>query len=195
MFWIHAIMYFIFYIFILFMDGVLMGEERNQETSYKWVTIQDEKTRIQADFPSKPLKMLFELPFQNTPPTDFVSVYSLPSASGLFVLSTYTSAEMKPKKISKEHLLAFFQKVLVPHFFYNPSVFNDHLEFQYEPKVIEGYEGANFNICYFDHHLEKNIEGSSFVSGNSLYVYFYLASAKDFDHEIAKHFVKTVRFF
>lgn len=172
-----------------------MGERENREISYKWITIKDEATRIQGDFPSKPLKMVFELPFQNTPPEDLVSVYSLPMASGLLVLSTYTSAMDKPKKMSREALFEFFRKVLVPHFFYNPPVFNDHLDFEYLPKIMDGRNAADFKISYLDQNVKKNIEGSSFVNGESLYVYFCLGSAREFDENISSHFLKTVKLF
>jgi hypothetical protein len=173
----------------LLLCGGLMAEEISQE----WVTIKDQKTGLQVDFPRKPLEMSFETPFQNTPPEGQIHLYSAPMPSGILVASTFTSNKVSSDNLQKKALYQFFESILVPHFFFNPAVFNDQQVFTYEPKLIAGHPAASFHFSFHDHSLVKRLEGIAMVKKHTLYVYFYLASEHAFDTEVLNRFLHSVK--
>lgn len=178
---------------LLMMTGGLM-EDNKKAAGNEWVTVRDEKTGLQVDFPHEPIEMSFEIPFQNTPPKGTVRLYSVPGPKGLFVLGTFKADEMTKDWLSKEKLSDFLNHVLAPHFFYDPAVFRNEQIFGYRPKEVEGNPGALFQIFYLDHETEKQVEGYATVRDRVLYIYFYLSSVHDFDHERLKRFVNSVKF-
>lgn len=172
----------------LFLCGGLMAEQLPQ----KWVTIKNKVNGVQADFPQRPLEMTFEIPFQNTPPKGELHLYSVPMPTGVVVLSTFTSASVNEHWLQKEQIHQFFETILVPHFFFNPAVFQDHQVFHLQPSKIKGKKGASFQISYRDHGIAKKLEGQAIVKDNQLFVYFYLASDEAFDQNILQRFLKSV---
>ena len=169
---------------------VLMAEPLPQN----WVTIRDEQTGIQVDFPHSPLEMTFEIPFQNTPLTGQIHLYSFPTQTGILVLSIYTSQQLNDNWLKKENFYQFFETILVPHLFFNPAIFYDHQTFTYEPKQINGEKAASFQISHRDQEDVKKLEGIAMIRENTLYTYFYLTSEKSFDQELFKRFLNSVLF-
>lgn len=170
----------------LLLCGGLMAEQLPQH----WVTIKE--GALQADFPHRPIEMTFEVPFQNTPPTGHLHLYSVPIQSGVLVLSTFTSSAVNANWLQKEHLLQFFETTLVPYVFFNPSVFQDHQVFHTQSKQIKGEKAISFQISYEDHNVIKKLEGVATVKTNKLYIYFYLASEDTFDSATLQRFVDSV---
>lgn len=179
---------------VLLLGGGLMAEKNNKEESPKWVTLKDEETGFEVDFPRRPLDMEFDIPFQNTPPQGKIHLYSVPTQAGVLVFSTLSSDDIQEGWLQEKHLKAFFDKILVPHLFYNPKVFHDHQAFKYTPHEMDGASAAAFEITYRDHGTLKRVEGVSVVREGMLYTYFYLASDEHFDREILKHFVESFHF-
>lgn len=172
----------------LFLGGNLMAKE----LLGNWVTVKDEKTGLQADFPHQPLEMTFEIPFQNTPPIGQIHLYSMPTQSGIMVLCTYASDEIDKKWQTKDKLHYFFESILAPYFFFNPSIFKNKQVFEAHPAEILGKKGVAFDITYSDHGIIKKMEGQALVKEHTLYVYFYLASENHFDYEILNKFFESV---
>lgn len=177
----------------LLIYGGLMAQQHNEEHASEWVTVKDEATGLQVDFPRRPLEMTLDIPFQNTPPSGKIHLYSVPTSSGVLVLSTLTSSEILEGWLNEEHLKQFFDKVLVPHLFYTPNIFYNHQTFDYASQTFEGHPAATFHVTYLDHEVLKKLEGFAFVKDGSLYTYFYLASEKDFDQELLKYFVDSIK--
>jgi hypothetical protein len=173
----------------LFLYGGLMGEQTTQH----WITIKDEKTGLQADFPRQPLEMTFEVPFQNTPPTGQIHFYSVPTQTEILVACTFTSPLVHSDWLQKEKFYQFLETILVPHFFFNPAVFQDQQVFTYEPTKIAGEKAASFQISYHDHDVVKKLNGIAMVKENTLHLYFYLASEQTFDQEMLKRFLHSVK--
>ncbi len=172
----------------LLLCGGLMAEQLPKN----WVTIKDEESGLQADFPHQPIEMTFEVPFQNTPPKGQMHLYSVPIPTGVLVLSTFTSPTVNANWLQKEQLFHFFEKVLVPYVFFNPSVFQDHQVFNYQSKKIKGDKAASFQISYHDHGVIKKLEGIAISKKDKLYTYFYLASEKDFDTKVFQRFIDSI---
>ena len=162
--------------------------------AHEWISVKDEKTGLRIDFPHEPLNMTFDVPFQNTPPKGVVRLYSVPTQSGLLVLSIFQSSIKAKELLKKEQFMNFFSKILVPHFFYYPHVFQEQQIFEYQNMKIKELSGGIFQISYLDHEVEKKIEGCCAVDGGIFYIYFYLSSADDFDIEILKRFVNSIEF-
>jgi len=159
--------------------------------SEPWVTVKDKTTGLSADFPHHPLEMTFDVPFQNTPPTGQIHIYSVPTHKGLIGLTTYRSDTLTDGHLTKEKLLEFFDTVLVPHFFFNPAVFKDHQVFNYKPAEYEGLKGAEFQFSFLDHQFEKKLNGIGLIKDHTLYILFYLASNKDFDQKILDRYLNS----
>ncbi len=170
-----------------------MAKQENKIPSSNWVTIQDAETGLKADFPHRPLEMTFEIPFQNIPPTGHVHLYSAPTKTGVFLLSTMTTPGVASEALTTERFKQFFDEILVPHLFYDPKVLQDPQVFNYTPRQIEGQQGAAFQIIYQDHGVKKKIEGLALKHENILCAYFYLASETAFDQDQSKQFLKSVR--
>lgn len=184
--------FFILGIFLFFNRGV-MSDQSNDLLSLQWVAIQDKAAGLTADFPHHPLEMTFDIPFQNTPPTGQVHVYSVPTQKGLICLSTCTSPSLKDAQLTKEELLQFFENVLVPHFFFNPAVFQDKQTYNFQPTKYEGLDAATFQFTFLDHGVKKKLEGIALIKKNILIIPFYLASGNDFDAKVLDRFLKSFR--
>ena len=178
----------IFWGFALFLGGHLMAEQ----FSHPWITVKGKG--FQADFPHPPIEMTFDVPFQNTPRSGELKIYCVSTASGIFVLSHLTSAQIHPHWLKKEHLHQFFETTLIPYFFFNPSIFKDNQVFHYQPIQIQEKNGAAFQISYRDHDVLKRLEGQAIVKKDQLYVYFYLTSDSSFDPKILTHFLNGLQF-
>lgn len=172
----------------LILCGGLMAEQVSQH----WVTIKDKERGLQADFPHPPLEMTFEIPFQNTPPKGHIHLYSVPTQTGIFVASTFSSPEVSADHLQKEQFSEFFESLLVPYFFFNPAVFQDHQTFNHQ-FLGDQEDAISFQISYHDHGIVKNLEGRAIVKDNILYTYFYLASEKVFDPDLFKRFIDSVQ--
>lgn len=170
-----------------------MSDQLHDPHSQKWVTIKNKESGLKVDFPLTPLEMSFDIPFQNTPPEGQIHVYSLPTQKGLLVLSTFHSLKMDSKELTKEKLLQFFETILVPHFFYNPSIFHDHQDFKFKSVHSENGESASFQISFLDHGIEKRLEGIALIKNQTLYIPFYLASDMDFDQTVFDRFLGSVQ--
>ncbi len=174
---------------VLFSIGGLMAEPH---LTKKWMTIEDRETGLRADFPQRPLDITFDIPFQNTPATGHLHVYSVPTKTGVLILSTMTSPSVSVDMLEKSHLKQYFESVLVPHLFYSPKVFQKHQSFKYAPKEVEGQPAASFQFTYQDHDQQKHLEGFAFVKEHHLYTYFYLASEQHFDQNLLQRFVSSI---
>lgn len=172
----------------LVLSGGLMAEQLSQ----KWMTIKDEETGLNADFPRQPLELTFEIPFENTPPMGKVHLYSVPTQTGILVASAFSSPLVNSEWLQKDRLYQFFETILVPHFFFNPAVFQDKQIYTYHPTQIEGKEAASFELTYFDRDLKK-LEGIARVKESTLYIYFYLASETSFDQKMFEQFLQSVK--
>lgn len=174
---------------VLFLMGGLMAESHTTE---KWMTIEDREAGLRADFPQRPLDIIFDIPFQNTPATGHLHVYSVPTKTGVLILSTLTSPSVTTKMLEKEQLKQYFETVLVPHLFYSPKIFQDRQTFKYTSKEVEGHPAASFLFTYQDHDQQKRLEGFAFVKEHNLYTYFYLASEQNFDQNLLNRFVSSI---
>jgi hypothetical protein len=174
----------------IFFNRGLMAEH----SSFNWVAMQDEETGLRAEFPHYPVEMNIELPFQNTPPTGQLRLYSTPMEKGLLALSTFFSPAFNAEGLQKEQLQTFFETVLVPHFFFNPAVFQQHQTYRFRTLEIEGQEAASFQFSFKDHKVLKRLEGMAYIQDQTLYVAFYMASDSDFDQEVFKYFLNSVQF-
>ena len=180
---------------ILFINGGrLMAEQTQQLFPDPWITIKDDQIGLQADFPHRPLEMTFDFPFQNLPPTGQIHFYSVPTKAGLLVLSTFSSSAIKPEWLQKEQLHQFFENVLVPHFFFNPAVFQDHQVFNFRMGEFNEQDAAFFEFTFRDHGVVKKLDGIAQVHHQTAYLSFYLASEKDFDIEVLNRFLSTIQF-
>lgn len=177
----------------LFFNRGLMAEQSTPSSS-DWVTMQDRETGLRADFPHHPVEMNIEFPFQNTPPTGQLRLYSTPISKGLLALSTFLSPTFNVDGLQKEQLHQFFETVLVPHFFFSPSVFQDHQTYNFHIKKIEGQEVASFKFSFKEQRILKKLEGMARIQDQTLYVAFYMASDSDFDQEIYTQFLQSVQF-
>lgn len=175
----------------IFLRGGLMAEQLYSQPQ-QWTTIKDE-TGLQIDFPHHPLKLSFDVPFQNHPPQGQIDIYSLPIQKGLLGLSTFHSATIHTDWLQKERLYQFFETLLVPHFFYNPEIFQNQQVFNFQLSEFHGEESAVFQFSFQDHGLVKRLEGIALIKNQTLYVCFYLASANNFDPETLKRFLSSLQ--
>lgn len=171
-----------------------MAEQSHIPFSSNWVTVQDEENGLQADFPQYPVEMNIELPFQNTPPTGQLRLYSTPISKGLLAMSTFFSPTFSAEGLEKKQLQKFFQTILVPHFFFNPAVFHHHQTYHFHTKEIAGKEAASFQFSFKDNKILKKLEGIAFIQDQTFYVAFYMASDSEFDQEILSKFLSSIRF-
>jgi hypothetical protein len=178
---------------LLLLSGVLMAERASESLSHHWVTIQDEATGCQVDFPHPPLKITFDIPFQNTPPTEPLTIYSAPTRNGILVLSTFTSSAIDAEWLQEVSLKQFFETVLVPHLFYNPPVFQEYQTFCFSPQQESQNPTASFQFSYQDHGVVKKLDGKVMIKDHSLCVCFYLASTKVFDDDTLDYFLNSFR--
>ncbi len=178
---------------IIFLRGGLMAEQLHHPLPPLWVTIKDDETGLQIDFPHRPLEMTFDVPFQNSPPQGHIHFYSLPIQKGVLGLSIFRSVTIQSNGLHKEQLYQFFETLLVPHFFYNPEIFRHLQVFNFHPTEFHGEDSASFQFSFQDHGVVKKLEGIALVKNQTLYVCFYLASEKDFDSETLKHFLSSLQ--
>lgn len=176
---------------LLLLSGVLMAERASESLSHHWVTIQDEETGCQVNFPHAPLKITFDIPFQNTPPTESLTIYSAPTKNGILVLSTFNSSAIDAEWLQEVSFKQFFETILVPHLFYNPPVFQDHQTFCFSPQQESRSPTASFQFSYQDHGIVKKLEGRVIIKDHALCVCFYLASIKVFDDETLDCFLNS----
>jgi hypothetical protein len=170
-----------------------MAEESHLSLSQHWVTVKDEKTGLLVEFPRTPLEMTFEVPFQNTPPTGHIHLYSVPTQKGLLALSSFHCSTVDTDMLQKENLYQFFERILVPHFFFNPAVFQNHQVFHFKRIKFDSQEAVSFQFSFQDHEIEKKLEGIALIKKQTLYIPFYLASVKDFDQKILEHFLNSIQ--
>lgn len=172
----------------LLSGGFLMAKQ----VSPNWVPIKDETIGLQADFPHQPLEMTFDIPFQNTPPLGQIRFYSTPIPTGTLVLSIFTSPAITSRWLQKEKIYHFFEKILVPHLFFDPQIFYHEQTFTHQLTKHQGEKAAFFQISYEDHGTTRKLEGIAKIHKNVFYTYFYLAPSEGFDSEIAKRFFDSV---
>lgn len=171
---------------LLFSGGVMA--QQKTPSPENWTLIKDSETGLEAYFPHFPLEMTFEIPFQNTPPTGYIHLYSVPTQTGVFVLSIFKSSDSN-LRLQKEIFKDFFEHQLVPRLFYYPHVFQEQQVFSYNP---QGEKEAFFTFEYQDHGVEKRLEGKTILSDQTLYTYFYLSTKEDFNKEELQYFLNSV---
>lgn len=177
----------------LFLNRGIMAEQSHDPLSQNWVTIKDDGTGLKADFPHHPLEITLDVPFQNIPPKGQIHVYSVPTQKGLLALCTFRSSTLKDNELSKESLNEFFETILVPHFFFNPSIFQDHQIFDFTATQFDGHPASSFQFSFQDHEVVKQLKGIALIKDQNLYIPFYLASKNDFDPQILKRFLKSIQ--
>lgn len=175
---------------LLFSGGVMAQQENSPPFQEDWALIKDSETGIEARFPHSPLEMTFEIPFQNTPPTGYLHLYSVPTQKGIFILSILKSPDLSTP-LQKECFKDFFEQLLIPRLFYYPHVFQEQQVFHYTP---QGEREALFEFDYQDHGIKKKLEGKAIWMDQTLCAYFYLASKKDFNQTHLQHFLESVHF-
>ncbi|MDP1879377.1 MAG: hypothetical protein Q8K60_00390 [Parachlamydiaceae bacterium] len=176
----------------LALTGGLMADKPLHETPFQWKTFQDKKSGIEISFPHTPLEMSFEVPFQNSPPRGIFHFYSEPTPAGLFALSIFHSEDVSDKWLNQSEIIHFFKKILVPHVFYHPKVFENQQHFDYQLVQDEEEQKAIFTISFIDHEVEKKLKGIAIVRNQFLYIPFYLASAAEFDPTLFDHFIQSL---
>ena len=160
--------------------------------SQHWVLIQDEKTGLNAFFPTTPFQLTFDLPFQNTPAAGQLYLYSTSTASGLLVAGIVKSEQVEEELLKKEELRSFFENTVVPHVFFQPSVFKNQQRFEHTLKEEQGRKTATYRIFYRDGDQEKHVEGIAFIKNGALHFYLYLASEENFQQAELKQFLKGI---
>lgn len=164
-----------------------MSDQIHQFFPEGWVTVKDEEAGIKADFPRRPIEITFDIPFQNTPPTGHVHLYSVPTRFGVLVLSSLTSEEGAEGWLEKKKLHQFFEAILIPHLFFNPKIFDQKQAFGYALHKDDPHL-ASFHFTFQDHGVTKRLEGFAHARGKVLYLYFYLGNEQGFDKEMLRHF-------
>jgi len=177
---------------ILSIRGV-MAEHSDQPISPDWVKIQDKQRGLQVEFPNHPVEMNIEFPLQNTPATGQLQFLSYPSSNGLLAFSSFFSLTFNTQEIDKERLKTFFETILVPHFFFNPSIFQNHQVYHFHTAEIDGKEAASFQFSFKDGKVLKRLEGLAIVVNETLYTAFYMASDSDFDQDLYERFLESVQ--
>lgn len=174
------------------LTGGLMADKPLNETAFHWKTFHDKKSGVEIAFPHSPLEMSFEVPYQNTPPRGVFHFYSEPTPAGLFALSIFHSEDVTAEWLNQEKITHFFRKILVPHVFYHPKVFENQQHFDYELIQDGNEQKAIFTISFLDHEVEKKLKGIAIIRNQFLYIPFYLASAKEFDPNLFDHFIRSL---
>lgn len=163
------------------------GEVMKNPVFEDWVTIKDESTGVEAEFPHVPLEMDVDTPFQNSSLEGHIHLYSLPMQKGLLVLCNFQSF-IHLENISKEGVKRFFEDILIPHFFFDPAVFLEEQTFDFDGNEKQ----ASFIFSFKDHQEIKKLEGKIFKKDNLLYIPFYLSSEKDFDSKLLRRFLNSI---
>lgn len=176
----------------LFFNRGLMAEHAEQPNSPNWIAIHDEENGLQAKFPHNPVEMNIAFPFQNTPPKGQLRFFSSPTPKGLLALTTFNSPTFNEEELQKERLKEFFETVLVPHLFFDPSVFNHHQTYHFQNNQKRGE--SSFQFSFKDKGMTKRLEGIATIYEQTLYVAFYMASESDFDQDVYHHFLDSVQF-
>lgn len=161
-------------------------------SSQDWVTIKDEESDLEVSFPNQPLDITFDVPFQNTPPQGQLKLYSTATQTGVFILSVFRSPEVNASWLEHDPLKEFFEKILVPHLFYDPSVFRNEQTFDVQLKREGDPSSVSFQIHYLDRGMVKRVEGEGKIKNNALCLYFHLASEDVFDSALLHQFVESV---
>lgn len=190
---IHIVLLRLLGALLFFTDGLMADPVASKDPS-QWVTIQDQESGLVADFPHFPLEMEWDIPFQNTPPSGHVHLYSMPTQTGVLILSTLHSLEVTPEWIHEKKFKDFLDTILIPHLFYQPKTFYQQQVFHYTPESFDEAKGASFQISYQDHDVIKQMEGRALVKDRTLCLFFYLGSKKTFDQELYKRFLNSVHF-
>lgn len=175
--------------YIVFLVGLSFLHLGGVMAENQWFTLHDQEMNVRIDFPHKPLEMSIELPFANTPPKSLLKLYSLPTHEGLFVLSIYEDPTLSSVSLNEKYIRSFFDNILVPHFFYNPQTFHDHQFFHVTPK---DEISSKISIEFQDHGVIKKLEGETILKGQTLYLYFYLASNDQFDQKAFERYLHSV---
>lgn len=157
----------------------------------KWVNIKDSVHRMQVSFPRKPFELSLDLPFQNTPATGNVHIYSVPmeKENGLLVLSILTSPEVNHRNLEEERFKLNFEKYVVKYLFHQPHDFHKNQSFKGFKDEYEGLPILSFQFSYLDDQKAKLLKGVAVVQDNTIYHLFYVAQKNNYDDEILKEFV------
>ncbi len=149
----------IFILSMIFFSRNIVAESTDDLFSAEWVKIKDAKTSVSADFPYEPIQMNFDTPFQNTPSKGKICIYSAPTLHGLLGLSIFYSPELEFERWNKEKIQQYVEKLLIPHFFFDPAPFQQHCTSHFQPMVLKGQEAVFFQFSFQYQEVVKKIEG------------------------------------
>lgn len=156
-----------------------------------WITFRH-ASGWHADFSHYPVEMTFDIPFQNTPPTGQLRVYSTPTEEGALIVSNFTSPEVNPDCLSQEKLQAFFDGKLIPWLFCQPALFRDCPLIPLPLPTSKNAPGVAFSLFSRAPHEPRQLEGRAAVVGNTLYVWFYVASEQTFNAATCHRFLDSM---
>lgn len=172
-----------------------MANHSHSPLSFEWVSFVDRESGLRAKLPHHPIEMNIDTPFQNTPPKGQLRLYSTPTSNGLFALSCFTSATFHQSGLEKESLRVFFETILAPYFFFNPSIFKNHQTYDFQfTQSQEEKDTGSFQFTFFDQHTLKRLEGIAQMTDKTLYTAFYIASDTEFDHDVYARFLDSIEF-
>ena len=188
----------VFGISLMLISGGIMAHspkgEKNVKGAYRtsWISFHDSHHHLKADFPHQPIAMNFDLPFQNTPPTGSLDVFSCPTRSGVYMLAIFKSSEI-PNEFISTTFKKQFEQYLISHLFFNPKIFVQNQQFKSTPITRNGLNGHSFEFSYEDEGHVKHLEGMVFLKDHTQYCLFGLAAKDHFNHHELEHFLDSFK--
>ncbi len=179
---------------MVIMEGDVMAKSEKNKSSQKWVTFKEVQKGVQVDFPHQPVSLIFDLPYQNTPPTGMLEVISCPTTSGIYLLAILDEPNVTEQSLEPDEFRRLFQDYLISHLFFNPRSFQYHQTFHHASTTYEDFPALSFEFSYDDEDVMKHLEGLAVLKDEKLYCLFSLASDNHFDRKGLKKFLDSATF-
>lgn len=167
-----------------------MANASHSDHQPKWVNIKDSDNQMRVSFPRKPHELSFDLPFQNTPATGNLHIYSLPVEKGLLALSVLESPVLNEEVLQEEIFKQHFYSFVVNYLFHEPHRFKKNQSFKGTRDEFQGIPILSFQFTYQTEDKETQmVKGAALLKNQTLYNLFYLAPKEGYDDELLKEFV------
>lgn len=157
------------------------------------VLVQDPLDHFQVAFPREPIHMTFNVPLENTQQVGHLNVYTTTVENEVLMMATIDSPLFNGKELEPQVFQNLLYSILIQRMFYEPKIFKDHYSFKSKLTSIDDNDALAFTVFFLDHGEPKKLAGTAISTGHKLHILLCLASEKNFEEAVWKHFLGSYK--
>jgi hypothetical protein len=117
----------------------------------------------------------------------------MPLKHGALILSIFHYAEGSLLSVEKNQLRRFFEETVIPHLFFQPSIFKNEQKYVHTLKVEAGEITAHYEFGYVENGVRKKLQGIAQNREGFLFTSFYVGDEQASNEATVSRFLNSVQ--